>query len=883
MKGKLFKRILKIVGIVIGLFLLTAILVPILFKDKIMTLVKKEMNDQLNATADFKDVNISLFRHFPNLAVGIEDLSIVNKAPFAGDTLIAAIRIDVSVDLLKAISGSYDIKSIDVETPRIHALVNEKGASNWDITKPDNTPKSAAAPKPFALKLRHYAISNAYFEYRDDQGKMLAILENLNHSGSGDFSSDAFKLSTKTSIDAMSYSYGNVPYMYKVKTAVDLDLDIDNKTGKYSFNTDKIQLNGLRMSTSGYVQMPDTVNMKMDIQFKTPSNDFKDILSMVPGIYQNNFKDIKTSGKASLNGLIKGTYNSKQMPAYTVNLSVENGSFQYPSLPEKVSNIQIKMQANNPDGVTDHTIVDIEKGHIEFGAEPFDFHLLMKTPISNPWVDASMKGKIDLSQMSKFMKMEEGTKMAGIINADVSVKGSISAASQQHYDQLDANGSIGIANLMYASKDYPDGVNIYSLMLVFNPKNVTVSNMKGQYMKTIFSGDGSIDNLLGYYLHNESLTGSLHVAADKIDVNKWMGTPSTTTPAKTASTGPFLVPSNLNITLLAAAGTIQYDNLTLTDVQGALAISDQTVNMQNISGKGLDGTIKISGSYSTKLDKKNPDIHLSYDVSSLDVQKTYTTFNTVQMLMPIAKCISGKLTSTLTMQGKLDANMMPVMNSLSGKGELLILQGTLNNFPAVDQIADKLKMSQLKSLQLKDLKTYFTFENGRVSTTPFTYKVGDISMEVAGSHGFDQTIQYGINMAVPRTSLGSQGNAMVKDLASKAAGKGIPIKIGDKVNMAIKVGGTITKPTVETDLKDVAGNAVNSVKEQIAAEAKKRVDSARSVVKDTVKAIKNQVVKEAKNEIKNQILGSKDSSKKNDVIKDVKSKAENTLKGLFKK
>jgi AsmA-like C-terminal region/AsmA family len=884
--GKLGKRILSVLGVIITVVFASVILIPILFKDKILTLVKKEMNEQLVATANFKDVNLSLFRHFPNLSVGIEELSIVGKEPFAGDTLIAAERIDISLDIMKALSGTYDILSIDINTPHIHAFINEQGKTNWDITKPtppsnDNTPV-----QPFAFKLRHYAINHAYIEYNDEQGKMKAVLVNLTHSGSGNFTSDLFTLKTSTTIDALSYTFGGVPYLVNTKTSVDADIDIDNKTSKYTFNTDKIQLNGLKMSTSGFVQMPDTTKMIMDIQFKTPSNDFKDILSMVPGIYQNNFKDVKTTGTVALNGFIKGTYTSKQMPAYEVNLSIQNGSFQYPSLPDKVSDIQIKLQAKNNDGNNDHTVVNIEKGHIVFGKDPFDFRLLLKTPVSNPWIDASMKGRIDLSQMEHLMKLEAGTKMSGIITADVTLKGSISAATQQHYDQLYAVGTVGINQLNYVAKDYPDGVQLNTLLLTFNPKNVTVDNLKGQYQKINFTGNGSIDNLLGYYLHQEALTGNLNIKADKIDVNKLMGQPTTPPAAKAPPTPPFVVPGNLNLTLSAEVGSVIYDKLTLSDLQGTLNISDQAVNMKGLTAKGLDGTIKMDGYYSTKLDKKHPDIYFSYDLQSLDIQKTYNTFVTVQKLMPIGKSINGKLSSKLTVKGKVGDDMAPIFSSLSGKGDLFILQGVLSSFPVVDQLADKLKMNQLKQIVIKDSKTFFTFENGRVTLAPFTYKNGDITMEIAGSHGFDQSIQYGMNMMVPRSAMGSQGNALIDNLTAKAAGSGVPVKVGDKVNLAIKIGGTFSKPTIETNLKDVAGNAVNDIKKQIANEVQKKADSVKNVVKDTIKAVKNQVVNEAKNEVKNavnnQLNGTKDTAKKNNALEDAKNKAKDKFKGLFK-
>ncbi len=886
--GKLVKDLFIGIGILIGLLLLTAVLVPVLFKDKIFTAVKTQMNNKLDAVTDFKDVSISLFHHFPNLSVGILDISIKGKGYYKDDTLIAAKNIEVTVDVMKAINGVYDIVNVDVNTPRIHALVNDKGQANWNITKPDTTTKSAASSSSssFSFKLRKYSIENGYIQYKDDQGKMAVIIDNINHTGSGDLSSDIFTLSTHTVIDALSFTYGNVAYLSKVNTQIDIDLQVDSKASKYTFNTDKIQLNGLKLNTKGFVQLPDTTNTIVDVQFSTPSNNFKDILSLVPGIYQADFKNIQTSGTVALNGFVKGTYNSKQMPAFQVNLAIQNGMFRYPSLPAAVTDIQVKMQADNADGIPDHTIVNIEKAHMALANAPFDLHLLLRTPISDPYIDAGLKGRIDLGQVQQFMKLEAGTKLTGIINADVTAKGAIAAAQKQQFDKFYAAGTVGITNMFYSSKDYPGGIAVSNLLLTFNPKNVSVTGVKAQYLQTNFTADGSINNLLGYYFHKEALNGTMHVSADKIDVNKFMGTTSTATPAATAqpapSTSPFLVPDNLDITLVAEAGTVLYDKLVMTGVKGTLLLKDQTVTMQNISGNALDGTMTINGTYSTKTDKKSPDITMAYQVQNVDIQKTYNAFTTVQKMMPAGKYISGKISSQMALKGKMGGDMTPVMNTLTGKGDLLILNGLLNGFPLTDQLADKLNMPNLKSLPLHDMKNFFNFENGRVIIAPYQYKSGDLLFEVAGSHGFDQTIKYGINLTAPRSMLGSAGNAMVNNLVSQAASKGVAVNVGDKVNLAITIGGTVTAPKIQTNLKSLAGDAVNNVKQQITNEVKSKVDSVKHVVKDTIAAIKKQAINAATQEIKNQLNGGKDTT-----LNGTKQKAQDAvkkgLKGLFGK
>ena len=82
------KKIFKWTAIIIVALLVVLLVSPLLFKGKIIGLIKQQANNTLNADIDFKDVDLSLIRHFPLLSVNLEGLSIANHAPFEGDTLI---------------------------------------------------------------------------------------------------------------------------------------------------------------------------------------------------------------------------------------------------------------------------------------------------------------------------------------------------------------------------------------------------------------------------------------------------------------------------------------------------------------------------------------------------------------------------------------------------------------------------------------------------------------------------------------------------------------------------------------------------------------------------------------------------------------------------
>jgi hypothetical protein len=897
------KKTLKVTGLVLLVLLVLAFTLPFIFKGKITALIKDQINQHLTAKVDFSDVDLSLFRHFPRLAVALDSLRVTGTGEFAADTLVAARRIDVAVDVMSAISGKQlRIHSIRIDQPRIHALVHANGHVNWAITVPDTA--TAAAPAStsggaFAMALQKYSITDGYLEYRDDSSHMSTEITGIQHSGGGDFTSDQFVLNTSTHIESLSFTYGLIPYLVKAQTKVAADFQVDNTTGKYSFKTDDLVINELKLHTEGYFQLVNDSTYDMDIKFNGPSLDFKHILSLVPAFYRNNLSGIKTSGEASLDGFVKGRYDSRHIPAYHVVLGVKNGMFQYPDLPLPVTHINLSLKADNPDGAPDHTVVDIPQGHFEMEGAPFDFRLLLKTPVSDPYLDMAAKGKLDLGKVSRFMKLESGTRLAGLLNADMSMTGNLSALEKQQFEAFNASGAIGLTNFSYASAAYPSGISLENLQMSFNPKNVTLSDLKGVYGKMHFMAHGAVNNLPVYLLKHQPLDGTLTVQADEVDLNALMGTAATgqgggsaggtgdpaasTTGASgkkdTTATTVFAVPANIRFLLVASADRVLYDHLLLQHVTGNLTIADETVKLENVRAEGLDGTMVINGAYSTKNNPQHPDFAFAYDVQQLDVQKTYTAFVTMQQLMPAAKYIAGKFSSRLTMLGKLGAGMKPDLNTMSGEGRLQLTNGVLKGFAPTDKLAQTLHLDALKEMPLNDIKTAFSFRNGRVIVDPFPVRLKDIDMEVSGTHGFDQTLDYSIDMKLPRSMLGNDAGNLMNTVAANAAAHGATINMKEKIDLPVKVGGTTTSPVIRADVKGALSSTAASLKQQAAGLVQARVDSAKQQLKDTAKAVGQQLLTATADDLKKRLTGKSDTTAGSG--QDAKKKLESTGKGML--
>ena len=842
----------KVSIVILSLFIIffaAAIAIPLFFKKEIVAKIKSAINKSVNAKVDFKDLDLSLISSFPNLGIKINNLTIVGIDSFAKDTLANVKQLQLNVNLLSVIKGeTYQIKSVNLNEPNIFAHVLKSGKSNWDIMKSDSTSTSGDTAKTaFKIALQKYTIEKGKIIYDDASLGFFMNLENLNHTGKGDFTQDLFTLQTQSDIEKLTVKYGGIPYLNKVKLDAELPIDIDLKHMKFAFAENKIKLNELVLSAIGYLAMPNDQDIVMDLKFDAKQSELKNFLSLIPAIYAANFKDMEATGKFAMNGVAKGTYNDKSLPAFNVNLSIENGKVKYPSLPSAINNIQVKSQITNPDGVIDHTVVNVPAFHLEFGQVPVDGRLLLKNPTTDPYVDMALKGKLDLKQLTAIFPMKDMT-LSGILDADVQAAGRKSSIDKGQYEAFKASGQILANNFNYAGKNVPMPVSVSTAKMVFSPKNITLSNLSAKVGKSDFAANGSVNNYLSYFFKkNQALQGNFNMSSNLIDVNELMGPKSTTEESgkKTDSKlSVFEVPGNIDFNLAAKAGRVLYDTYDITNAHGTLLVKNKTVTFKDMAMNMLDGTVKMNGSYAT-VDPKKPKVDVDFGIEKMDIQKAFSAFNTVKLLAPVAKYTKGIFSTNLKFNSDLDEHMMPVYSSINAEGLTNIIQAVLDGFEPLNKLASSLSSDKFKKLELNNLITKFKIKDGRLNVAPFDIKKDGIVMNVQGSNGLDQTMDYNLGLNLPRAMLGAKANETANAMIAKLNGKvGTNVSMSETIKVNAVLGGTFLKPTInlkygagdtKTAVKDVVNNAIADKRAELETKAQAKIDTVKAKATEKVK------------------------------------------------
>ncbi len=418
------KKFIIILSSFIALVLLTAVVIPIIYKDDIRAMIRKSIDESIDAQVYFDPAqfSLSLFRSFPNPTASLGDFGIIGNAPFAGDTLVSIRRFDISIDLFSLFGDNPRIKSINLTKPRINIITLKTGEANYAIVKDTDAEEVATdeASADFNIAIDKWSISNGYFRYDDRTMDYLMILDGLDHTGSGNISLDIYDLKTLTSVKNAYVNYEKVAYLNGQSIFADATININMPEFKFTFLDNEARINDFPLTFSGYFAMPDE-DMEMDISFASTNSSIKSLYSLVPGAYTEGYENIKAEGDMSFSGFVKGIYNEQSMPAYHVELRASNGLISYPDLPAPIKNININMLVDCPDGIIDNTSINISQFNIDLGNNPVSGMFLLRN-LRDYSMKADVSARLNLAELNTIFPME-GLDMRGIFNMNVKADG----------------------------------------------------------------------------------------------------------------------------------------------------------------------------------------------------------------------------------------------------------------------------------------------------------------------------------------------------------------------------------------------------------------------------------------------------------------------------
>lgn len=868
MKKRLLKIGLWFFGIVLGIVILITTSLYF-FKDEICGYVIDEVNQHLKAKVKVENVDLAFWGSFPNLSVDFNNVFIQDsyKNSTKKDTLLCTNRIRLKFNPMDIWNEKYDVKEIEISPGTIKLKINKRGENNYDILK--ETKDTTASS--FKLNLKKVTFSAIRFSYKNrvSNQSYSTVVKNLDLEGA--FSEKKFTLKSRSNLQVNHARSGSVTLISNKPAHFDLDILVNQETNTFEIPKAIVFLANLPFKIKGKVT-------NEDLNFRILSHNIS-LEDMVNNLAHTSVQDVKQFGGKGIihfDARIIGKTESTEAPETNCTFGIKNGSLTEPAKGLKLNNISLKGRYSNQGG-QEEEFLQLSRFSFTSSGGPFSGNLLM-THFDAPVYQGKAKGNINLQVAHSLFHFPDIDQIAGTINvnSDYNME---TVADTRLYNIRKCDGDIRMNNVSLQMKDDKRLFKEVNGSIYLRDDELGLDEISLKVGSSDININGVFNDVINFLKDESKLKATVDVRSNYIDIQDL----STETKEEQISDGKsWILPSNLDGTILLNAGEIKYEKHRFKKFKGDLKMDERALYFSDVTVQNANADIRGGVS----IEEKSPEIFtITTQLASdnIEFKSLFREWNNFEQEIISEDNIYGKAHVLLDFSAPFDLKNGVNKNAIVSKIQLKIVGGRLKNVSTFKSITESLKTSSAKYVlrknninefekKLLDLK-FETLENtliihdGQLEIPAMLIKSSALDMELRGKHTFDNRIDYRFAFRYRE----------VKTQKSQEE-FGEIIDDGTGLKIYIKMTGTTDNPIIEWD-QDAKKEQAKENREAAKQDAKSILKTEFGLFKGDTNVKIYQPVKQPKEELKMEF----GPAKKEDSVEDSKkqkkdSKIGNTLK-----
>jgi hypothetical protein len=763
-------------------------------KPRIGNIVAAWVDEQVDARISYRDIDISVFRSFPSVSISLDDLVVSEKNAAEPDTLAALKRFSVVFNPVSLVLGRLDVEAFVADQPRLNIERDSTGVLNWDVfVRKDAPDTSAGAPGAFELNLSRLVLRSADVVYHDNVSGIRIELNGWDHELSGRFRVQETVLNTGNSIESFSFTAGDMTWLSNVALEFDADIEADLENKNFILRKNRLKLNELCVVLDGAVNSTED-GMETDISFRgEESVGLRDIVSLLPALYAENFSRVETGGNAGFEGWVKGVWRKGETAPFGVMIDIDDGVFGYRGEKVRMKKIDVRADISSPGGSMDNTVISAQDMTFDLEGRPFRGSFVMKNPVSDPRFEVTASGNLMLEHLTSIYPLEH-IDLSGELLADLSFSGRMSDMKEGRTANTRTSGTIGLKNVSFAHDMLRPPFSVPSARITLQPSSLRFESAGVRAGKSDFSFSGSISGYMGYFFADNAMQGRVQLVSRALYLDEFENLEE--------EKKPLLLPERIALDIEADVGRAVVRDFDFREVRGLISLRDRKLSLSDVTASTLGGTVKLKGYYSTRDGK--PDTEFSVEATEMNIATSYESVPLIKTLAPVAGYSRGDVSAAVDMNMKLDDALKPILETVSGKGRITTSGLKVEGFPPVSKIGSLLDMDQLDTLDIGEASLDFVVDDGQVTTPPFDFAVNDIFVTASGTTGFDRTLDWVLEMTIPSSYIGPRGKQLVTGLLDKLPLKVPDISLPDTLLIDARIRGSVSDPEIGLDIARTA-------------------------------------------------------------------------------
>lgn len=742
---KILLKIFKIIAILILTVSVLLFSASLLLQDKVAGIILNSINKNLSTKLEFGNIRLSFLRKFPKASLELKDVVVWSssdfiKSGFKGintDTLLAAKNVSVEFKITDIINGNYNIESVGARNGKMNLFTDKAGFVNYNIS----ASKDSSEGEEFTINLEKINLSEIKIYYNNLATKLIINGKTKEGKLKSRISGDNIDLTAEAELEINSFQLFNTFISRSVNAALDLSLQSSKEGIRFKKGTMAVE--SLIFSLHGFVSSDDL----LDLNIKGEEIDLEQIRKYLPEKYLQLASDYNPSGQLAVACKINGPLTRTKNPHIEINTTLSNGHVTFGKSDITLSNLAFSgFYSNGAENNMKTSSVSLKNFKARLGSSEYTGSILV-SGLLQPITELNIMGRVFPAEIKEFFNISSISSAGGSVDVDLKLT--------TNYWPKD---SVTIGDLLLLKPDAKLGFNSLTLgikgnKLVINDVTGMVSvadyitaeklnfSYKGQKIKV----NGEFRNLPEWLAGKPvRMAAEAAVSFNRLNPEAFMNSLSSSEESSSEKTG-YNLPGDLLLDIDFKIDSLFYKTFTSSGIEGTLNYKPRILTFKSLKMDALSGSVSGTGFIVQNI-SKSIIARGSFNLSDIDVNQTFKTFNNFGQTFLKAENLKGSLSGALSILLPMDSLLKPEIKSITAEGKYILSNGALINFDPVKELSNFIELSELENINFEKLENDFFIRNNYLYVPQMDIKSSAADLSINGKHSFDNAYEYHIKM-----------------------------------------------------------------------------------------------------------------------------------------
>jgi hypothetical protein len=742
---KLTLKILKLLAILIITVSIILFSASFFLQDRVAEIFLKSLNKNISTKLDVGSFKLSFLRKFPKASLELKDILVhsssgFNSEAFTGintDTLMSARVVSVEFKITDILKGNYNVDRIGAKAGIMNFYTDTAGHVNYDISVKNRHSGGA----DFTIDLRRINLTDIKTNYNNLATRLIIIGLIKNGRFKSRITGDDIDFTARAEMQIKSFQL----YKTRIIKTITADLDLSLQSSKSGILIKKGAL-GVESYDFGVDGFISSENM-LDLNITGHNVDIAVIRSYLPEKYQKLVSEYDPSGILIVDSKIKGLITRTSNPHIEISCLLNNGHIAYGKSDLTINDLSFAgVFSNGSKNRPETSSLSIKDLKAKLGTAEYTGSFALSR-FDHPVAELSLKGRIYPEELKEFFGLQNISTAEGSVDIDLKPAGFLWPKKKITLnDLIDFRPE---ANLVFNSFT----IGLQNNKMLFNQVNgnLSISNsIRAGNFQFTYNGqrikiDGEFRNLPEWLVGRPvKLIASADVSFSRL-IPELFFKDSLSSDTSTLNKTAFTLPDDIILEINLKIDSLAYKSFSASKIAGTLNYTPRLLTFKSLNMQSLNGMISGNG-FIIQSSSKSVIARGSFNVTDLDVNKTFTTFHNFGQDFLKAENLAGTLSGSLSLLLPMDSMLNPQIKALTAEGKYILVNGSLINFGPVKQLSSFIELSELENISFEKLENDFFIRNNFLYIPQMNVKSSAVDVSVNGRHSFDNDYEYHVKM-----------------------------------------------------------------------------------------------------------------------------------------